>query len=301
MPFSREFERSVNLNMQEDGEPSDHGDGADMKKHLDTKEAACEEEDFELSEKKDRPPRFSTLFEGKPAPKVIERYVEPPRKRKGVYIPVPIFIILAVVLFFETTLLFAYMIIALDNNLASGLFPVGNTRVESCPQQQAINVEPKFYIGAAQSGALVGNKAPSTSPVSTTSTTTPTASGTAHKTDVVTVTPTAVTVSSVVMLSVNADGSTITPSPKTTSSSTSSSTSSVNAKKRASLQSALKSIASADATGDGKSAPVPTTLVTAKTPTQDAKTTSSAAGGGGPCFGGAGAVGLVCPDGVGRD
>ena len=221
-----------------------------------------------------------------------------PRKKKGVFIPLPIFIVLAIILFFETTLLFAYTIIALDNNLGSGLFPIGSTRINACPEQQAINVAPKFFVGSVQSEAQLPEKAPTTvtsTTVSVSTTTKP--AGTAHTTVVTTVSPTPVTVSSVVNLTVDPNGSTITPT-KTTSFTTVPAKSG-NARKRASLESKLKDIAkSADG---GKDAPTPTTLVTGTTATEDAKATSSAAGGGAACFGGTGAVGLVCPGGVGTD
>jgi hypothetical protein len=292
MPFSQVFEENVNRNMQEDAHGSEDNKESDIKNHFKASEAKNEEEDHELSEKKDRPPRFSTVFGGTPPPQVIERYMEPPKKKKGVYIPLPLFIVLAIILFFESTLLFAYTIIALDNNLPSGLFPIGSTRIDecNCAQQPAINVAPKFFVGAADTSAQPDSLSTTTS---TTSTTKPTAQGTAHTTKIVTVKPTPVAVSSVINLTVDQNGSTLSPSPKTT-------TTSGNAKKRASLESALKSIISAKNQGGEKEAPTPTTLVTATTsPTKDDATTSSAAGGGGPCFGGAGAVGLVCPGGVG--
>ena len=290
MSFSQDFEEDVNRSMQEDTEQQEQSEEKNIKKYLDAK--GEREEDQELSEKKDRPPRFSALFGGTPPPQIVERYIEQPRhKKRGVWIPLPLFIILAIILFFETTLLFAYTIIALDNNLTSGLFPVSKTRVDDCPQQQAINVAPKFYMGPGQSGPALPDKAPTT----TTSTTKPTAAGTAHTTQVVVVTPTAgPPPSSTLMLTVDPSGSTISPSP------TSTSTSTVNAKKRASIRSKFESIVSDNTLGQ-KEAPTPTTLLTAKTSTstEEADATTSAAGGGGVCFGGAGAVGLVCPDGVG--
>jgi hypothetical protein len=292
MSFPNNFEEDVNRNMQEDTEQRDHSEEKNIKKHLDAK---CEqEEDHELSEKKDRPPRFSTLFDGTPPPQIVERYIEQPRqKKRGIWIPLPLFIILAIILFFETTLLFAYTIIALDNNLGSGLFPISKTRLDTCPDQQAINVAPKFYLGAANSEpGAVPDKAPTTT---TSSTTKPTATGIAQTTQVVVVTPTpGPPPSSTLFLTVNPSGSTISPSPKSTSTST------VNAKKRASIRSKFESIVSNNTLGQ-KQAPTPTTLVTAETSTstEEVAATSSAGGGGGVCFGGSGAVGLVCPDGVG--
>ena len=130
MSFSGDFEEDVNRNMQEDTEQQDPSEEKNLKKHLDAKSE--QEEDQELSEKKDRPPRFSTLFSGTPPPQIVERYIEQPRKQKrGIWIPLPLFILLAIILFFETTLLFAYTIIALDNNLGSGLFPISKTRLDS--------------------------------------------------------------------------------------------------------------------------------------------------------------------------
>jgi hypothetical protein len=303
--------------MQEDAEDhgqqghSEHTEEDNIKKHLDAKGPEPEEEDYELHEKKDRPPRFSTLFGGSPPPQIVERYIEQPKKkRSGVYIPLPLFIVLAIILFFESTLLFAYTIIALDNNLPSGLFPIGSstsTRLDgcSCAQQPAINVAPKFFMGPSQ----VANKAPSlpdahstttTSKTSSTSSTTkPTAKGTAHTSVVVTVTPTPVAKTSVINLTVDENGSTISPTKVT--SFTTIPAPSGGSKKRASVQSALESIISAKSSEGGKGAPTPTTLGTTKSPTKNDVATTSSAGGGMPCFGGSGAVGLVCPDGVGNN
>ena len=294
---------------EDDGQQSDsgHTEEDNIKKHLDAKEPKSEDEDHELSEKKDRPPRFSTLFGGTPPPQIVERYIEQPKKkRSGVYIPLPIFIALAIILFFESTLLFAYTIIALDNNLPSGLFPVGSAtsaRLDACncAQQPAINVAPKFFMGASQ----VANKAPdvqsttTTSKTSTTSSTSkPTATGTAHTSVVVTVTPSHVAKTSVINLTVDENGSTVSPSKVT--SFTTIPAPSGGSKKRASVQSALESIISAKSADGGKAAPTPTTLKAAKSPTKNAAASSLSAGGGMVCFGGSGAVGLVCPDGVGR-
>ena len=312
MPFNRVFERNVNQNMQEESEHqgqqghSEPSEEENIKKDLEAREPKAEEEDCELSSKKDRPPRFSTLFGGIQPPQVVERYIEQPcKKRKGVFIPLPLFIILAIILFFETTLLFAYTIIALDNNLPSGLFPIGSstsTRLDTCncAQQPAINVAPKFFMEPSQ----LANKAPlpassSTKTTSTSSTTKPTAKGTATANVVVTVTPTPKAATSVINLTVDANGSTISPT-KTTLFTTIPAPSG-GGKKRASLQSALESIAEAKSGNGGKGAPTPTTIATTKASTKDAAVSTSSAGGGMPCFGGSGAVGLVCPNGVGTN
>lgn len=314
MPFRQSFEDHVNRNMQDDTDNSEHFEEIKVKQRPDTKAAlSTEEEDHELSEKKDRPPRFSTLFtQPPPPPQIVERYIEPPRqqKKKGIYIPLPLFIILAIILFFETTLLFAYTIIALDNNLGRGLFPfVGGTRTNTCPEQQAINVAPKFYMGSAQSGPVLPDKAPSPSTTTATETETttsisvstqkPTAFGKTQTTEVVVVTPTPTIPSSTLLLTVDENGSTLTPS---TSTKTVAAKETGKAKKRASVRSKFDSIVSEMSSDGEKEAPTPTTLVTAKTKTntEEAETTSEAVGGG-ACFGGAGAVGLVCPDGVGRN
>ncbi|KAK5173374.1 uncharacterized protein LTR77_002055 [Saxophila tyrrhenica] len=155
MPFKQVFERRVNRNMRE-GEPGPGPDEeareeADVKSDPDSKTFEHEEEDIELSEKKDRPPRFSTLFTQPAPPQIVERYVEP-KRRSGVTLPTPLFVILAIVLFFESTLLFAYTIIGLYNNVPQGVLPFGpgsTATVDSCNcggGQAGINISPNFIL-----------------------------------------------------------------------------------------------------------------------------------------------------------
>ena len=160
MPFRRVFERRVNEAMQQ-GEPGRapteivEADDADMKKQHEAKEPEFEEEDQEFSEKKDRPPRFSTLFEGPKAPQVIETYV-PPKRKSGVFVPTPLFIVFALILLFESTILFAYTVIGLYNNLPSSLLAVGGPApapIDGCKcaqSQGAINISPNFFMPGAQ-------------------------------------------------------------------------------------------------------------------------------------------------------
>ena len=256
MPFNRVFERTVNKNMQEgDPGPSTHMgqvEEADIKKHSDAKGPSYEEEDDqEMSEKKDHPPRFSQLFAPSPSAVVLEN-PPPPRKRKsGVFIPTPLFIVLAVIVLLESTFLFAYTIIGLYSQLPSqllgvaGLSPAPINGVCNCGQQDpAINIAPKFYLAGTATTALAEDVS---SPASTT--TTSTSKSKPHTIKVVTYTPPPATVvtstkietttpspstkpRSTVYATVNADGSTL-PTLASTE------TKNADTEKRASIASAL--------------------------------------------------------------
>ena len=142
------------------GAPPDEQMYEKDEKHFDDRKGRDRaEEDIEVSEKKDRPPRFSTIFDAPPrSPQIIERHVEP-RRKAGVYIPTPLFVVLAFVLFFESTLLFAYTIIGLYNNLPNGMLPFGSSSaavVGGCDcsgQQPGINFAPNFYMPGAKGDA----------------------------------------------------------------------------------------------------------------------------------------------------
>jgi hypothetical protein len=331
MPFKQVFERRVNSNMQEEeAGPAPREEAVedhDMKKAHDEKQPQWEEEDIELSGKKDRPPRFSTLFEGAPAPQIIERIVEP-RKKSGVYIPTPLFIVLAIALFFESTLLFAYTIIGLYNNLPYGVLPFGkssSSTVEGCncsDGQAGINIAPNFYLPGAKeavtlSGSSVMSSSSSSSSTSssttnnskylasllaglTTSTSATSDPAVASTTLVVTSTPTRKIVSVTIDQTIVAGQSTVTSitnvPPK----------SSTNAKRA----SPASDSASADDGEQTEAATTPSTLVTStslppttKAPSPTKKndhkpttTTTSDGSDGGACFGAGGAVWQNCID-----
>lgn len=161
MSFKRAFERNVNKQLQEEGQNRAPAvEDSNIKKHHDAASPTHEEEDCELSAKKDRPPRFSTLFAGAPPPVIVER--DPPREKKsGVFIPMPLFILLAVLLFLMSTFLFAYTIIGLYNNRPAGLLDIGGPSpapIDGCncaDKQAGINIAPNFVMPQARSTVTV--------------------------------------------------------------------------------------------------------------------------------------------------
>ncbi|KAK5132560.1 hypothetical protein LTR08_008877 [Meristemomyces frigidus] len=166
MSFKKVFERRVNENMQENkagrAPPPEVADpDVDMKKQYppSSPEPQGLAEDLEWSEKTDRPPRFSTLFDVAPPlpPRAFDGY--PERKRKsGVFLPTPLFFIFAIILVFESTLLFAYTVIGLYNNLPSRLVPVGaGCACELMDRQPAVNIAPNFVMPQAQAQAPITN------------------------------------------------------------------------------------------------------------------------------------------------
>ncbi|KXT07712.1 hypothetical protein AC579_7858 [Pseudocercospora musae] len=134
MHFKEAFETSLNDHMYEndDGQP---GRAPPAEADMDIKKKEYpppqpDVQDHELSEKKDHPPRFSTLFGSTPAPapqpaqrEYVRQYYPEAKRKSGVFIPMPLFIIFAIILFFESTILFAYTVIGLYNNAPSRLFP----------------------------------------------------------------------------------------------------------------------------------------------------------------------------------
>ncbi|KAK3715722.1 hypothetical protein LTR37_006947 [Vermiconidia calcicola] len=245
MPFKRVFERNVNRNMQggEQGPaPNENELGERKIQHPpDSKEPEYEVEDEELSEKKDRPPRFSTLFAPTShPPQVIERIIESRKKRSGVYLPTPLFVVLAFILFFESTLLFAYTIIGLYNNMPAGILPFGSPYpvgpgCNCSPGTQGINISPNFIMPGANGEVLtvtayapLPSTSASTETTSSSSTTTasspdaakllslltsaidPTQPGVVFSTKVVTSTPEQETVTSSTMKTVIAGQPTVT-------------------------------------------------------------------------------------------
>ncbi len=189
MPFKPVFERRVNQHMTQDGR-AEEGEGlasprseadAGNVEGKDIKQAnksSHEEVDIEISAKKERPPRFSTLFEPtSTTPQVIERYIEAPEKRRraGVYLPIPVFVVLALVLFFESTLLFAYTMIGLYNNAPRGLLPFGGSATVGCEcagSGAGVNIAPNFYMAGAAPAPDLTTLPPSVTALTSTSSTT---------------------------------------------------------------------------------------------------------------------------------
>ena len=167
MSFKKVFERHVNENMREsnagrappveatDAESTDAD--FDMKKYHSPYEPPKQAEEPDWSEKQDRPPRFSTLFGVAPPlpPRAFESYPEPKRK-SGVFVPMPLLVIFAVVLVFESTLLFAYTVIGLYNNMPSRLMPGGTgCAYELTNRLPAVNIAPNFVMPQALAAQTV--------------------------------------------------------------------------------------------------------------------------------------------------
>ncbi|KAK4540260.1 hypothetical protein LTR36_009665 [Oleoguttula mirabilis] len=164
MPFKNVFERRVNENMQEAeagrAPPPEVVDAdMEMKKQIQPpspdKEAQAQDGDW--SDKKDQPPRFSTLFSAAPPqpPRQFESYPEPKRK-SGVFLPTPVFTIIAVILLFESTVLFAYTVIGLYNNLPVRLVPgAAVCACEGIDRQPTVNIAPNFIMPQAQAPQTV--------------------------------------------------------------------------------------------------------------------------------------------------
>ncbi|KJX95395.1 hypothetical protein TI39_contig4116g00017 [Zymoseptoria brevis] len=241
MAFQEEFEMSVNENMQDDDQhgraPSfDDGKGADMKRrHFHETEA----EDF--NDKKDQPPRFSTLMgvAPKPAqpqpppppppPQFYHEYYLPPREpRRGVYLSMPIFIVFVLVLFFESTLLFAYTIFGMYYNAPIGMFSwsQSNTTIAGCACD---NSNPTFNIIMPSANGENISVTPTSSTIATSTTTDAklvasgilsalaglgNVSSTSSPIALVTITPTRSTVTSVKLLTADPSGNIIEPSMK---------------------------------------------------------------------------------------
>lgn len=262
MSFKLDFERGVNKMLQREDQhrPIDgpEAEEPNLKKRYDAASPVHEEEDCELAAKKDTPPRFSTLFTAAPAPVIVER--DPPRekKRSGVFIPMPIFILLAALFFFMSTLLFVYTIIGLYNNRPAGLVNFGGPSpapIDACDcadKHAGINIAPNFVMGPSgktetvtvtltPSAAVAADaKTSSSSSTTTKSSTKKTPSTTSTK--IVKVTPPPHIATSTAVIAVGPDGK---PLPTSTihSTKTVAATTSKNKadKKEASINSALES------------------------------------------------------------
>ena len=171
MPFQNMFEKKVNNEMHEDGVPGrapPEAQDAEMdKKRRPISHAEFEEGDHH--NKKDQPPRFSTLFTNPPVSQAappprpreyVQEYYPPPERRRGVFMPMPLFVVFAAILFFESTILFAYTVIGLYNNAPARLFPWagqgGHTETVACncdEKQAAVNFAPNFLMPAGAQAA----------------------------------------------------------------------------------------------------------------------------------------------------
>ncbi|KAF7188347.1 hypothetical protein HII31_10411 [Pseudocercospora fuligena] len=192
MHFKEDFEKNLNDNMYEhdDGQPG-RAPPADADMDIKKKGYSSPQpdaQDHELSEKKDNPPRFSTLFGSTPAPtpqpppprEYVREYYPEPKRKSGVFIPMPLFIIFAIILFFESTILFAYTVIGLYNNAPSRLFPwagagVGTTTAV-CEHNQPPSIvnAPNFIVpgqGQAAQGTEIMTQFVTISPTQTSSST----------------------------------------------------------------------------------------------------------------------------------
>lgn len=176
MPFKKTFEKHVNKNLHDEedrGQPSDVED-MDIKTQPALKVREEEAEDYEVHDKKDHPPRFSTLYgpasrmPRSPSPQ-RQCYAAPPppapRRKSGIWMPWSLFILLAVMLFLESTVLFTYTVIGLYNNTPSRVFawagtgnnvPAGYCEMqkEVAPQPAAVNFAPNFVMPPAAPPAV---------------------------------------------------------------------------------------------------------------------------------------------------
>lgn len=221
MPFRDSFEREVNANMA--SSPTITGEGSSKHAEAfasrsqdtearpssvytyDTKATDLEQEEttnqdcdhHHKSKAEAPPPRFSTLFtqpppqphqqqqsHPQPTPLPQPLYQNPyPPPRRGIHLPTPFFILLTAILFFESTLLFAYTLLGLYSNLPppilalAGVSKTENTNVneigvggcECSGRGGGVEISPNFYIGGGEGGVEGVGAAISTS-ISTTTT-----------------------------------------------------------------------------------------------------------------------------------
>ncbi|GAB1737628.1 hypothetical protein NU219Hw_g2044t1 [Hortaea werneckii] len=238
MPFRKTFERRVNEEMQDNTEagpaprPESMDTYPDSKKPIPPPTPDIEAEDIEWSEKKDQPPRFSTLFGVTPPPAHREpEILHVPQRRqptRGVTLSTPIFVGIVVILLFESTLLFAYTVIGLYKNAPAGIFP-GMSPSAGChceeAAQPAINIAPNFMVPQSQSEATeTVTVTTSPSPPSEFTTSTPTTSQTTSSTTSTSTTSSdPASQAAALVASMLGELSTSTPSPSTTTASLTSS------------------------------------------------------------------------------
>ncbi|KAK5711204.1 hypothetical protein LTR17_018492 [Elasticomyces elasticus] len=150
MPFGQLFEKRVNANMQ--GANSYAQSAEESKKaRPSTPQPDMEADDADLSEKKERPPRFSTLFANPPPlpTRQLESFPEP-KNRSGIWMPTSLFVLFTLILLFESTLLFAYTVIGFYNNMPTGFMPSAAAACNCETNKPAINIAPNFIMPQAQ-------------------------------------------------------------------------------------------------------------------------------------------------------
>ncbi|KAI6790735.1 hypothetical protein KC361_g7750 [Hortaea werneckii] len=272
MPFRKTFERRVNEEMQENaGEgpaprPESMDPYPDSKKPVPPSTPDVEAEDIEWSEKKDQPPRFSTLFgvTPPPVPREPENLPVPPRRQptRGVTLSTPIFVGIMVMLFFESTLLFAYTVIGLYKNVPSGIIPGMGASVGCLCNEDprpAINIAPNFMIPQSQNEAtetITVTTTPSPSGESTTSTpTTSKPTSTSTSTSTTSSDPASQAAALVASMLGELSTSTSSPSPTTTTSTTSSPTKSTTIITETPSQSTVRSTKLVTVNAEGSTLP----------------------------------------------
>ncbi|QIX00439.1 hypothetical protein AMS68_005956 [Peltaster fructicola] len=291
-----------------------------------------EPHDYEIHSKKDAPPpRFSTIFDTKPQPILAaEPVIESPRRRRrnGVFIPMPIFVLLAILFFLESIVLFAYTAIGLYNQLPGRLVTtIHGPTAAACDlappvehQAAPINIAPNFVVGGAggqstvtetvtvtfmgrESSTLLPSLSSTSSSSTVSSSTTSSTTSSAPSMAIVTFTPGGGVVTSVVF---------VTPSPASQAerptsfvtvfagaspTSQSSSTLSTSASPVAKAVSQETSSSSSTTTSSSSVQTSTTTSSTSSSSTTSSSTTSTtpaAKGTNKACVGGAGAVMLDC-------
>ncbi|KAF1824184.1 uncharacterized protein K489DRAFT_408599 [Dissoconium aciculare CBS 342.82] len=203
MSFKKTFEKRLNRNMQQDSEVGESSSSKIDDMDIKTQPGPADDaDDYDLNMKKDAPPRFSTLFG--PAPPIVQsvptpsprrEYFPPPQRKSGIWMPWSLFIILAVMLFLESTVLFTYTVIGLYNNTPSRLLALAGQGIggsmpygmceplkATSPQPAAVNFAPNFVMPQAAPASSITvtvtltTTASATTPTTSTSTTTSTTS-----------------------------------------------------------------------------------------------------------------------------
>ncbi|KAK4553014.1 hypothetical protein LTR86_009938 [Recurvomyces mirabilis] len=183
--FSNSFEKNVNAEM-DISDNSGHQYGSEKKPRPSSSHYDAEEVDAEMAQKKDSPPRFSTIF-GVPTPdpapaatREFESYPVP-RPKSGVRVPMAVIFVVGIILLFETTALFAYTVIGLYNSLPARLVRSDCVCHDQVP---TVNIAPNFVIGQASEVQTQTVTIAGSLPDSLTSSKTSTISSTASSTTV---------------------------------------------------------------------------------------------------------------------
>jgi len=210
MSLEQDYEKHGNLSSHSK-DASQSSSDSQQNQRPKSSHSSFEHEDAVLSEKKDRPPRFSTVF-AKPTPPIPYRDDDPPRERKrsGVFIPMPLFILFTALLLLMSTFLFAYTVIGLYNNRPAGLLSQPSP-INGC-DCAGIKFAPNFLLGDAKATVTVTAGEAVLPQAQTEVKKSPSPSST----KLVVVTPKPIVVSSTAIVAVNQNGKTITPSSSKT-------------------------------------------------------------------------------------